>query len=370
MDFAIVFDDQYLGTLSKTEVDYFAFYCSILKVNATCKFILKSIDKENLNKIKVGTPFTVKFYDNNVSYENKMKILTFSKVEGEGITDYVKIIAVSPLFFNNSESTIAYSGSVSQIINTLLKTDLKDITNYNIETTEDRNRIRYRVAEEPQEFITRIMKYGNINGNPIYMYHDAQGCFNLKGISSLKSTPPAYISVSSLTEKGDVKIEISDSIQQLTMMNYTFNINNGKQVSNITSIFNTELFKCPNDVDYYSSTKGLQEGNASVESVYPSRTDFYDWYVCPDDAKSISLKRNFEDLGMFQLLSATYTGFMIKELDLGKIHYVILPYNPTEKSSNGSDVNSSEGTYMVMDTTFIFENGVAKTQATMTQVGY
>ena len=369
MNFAITFDDEYLGTFSKTEVSYFAYYCSLLKINATCKIILKSVDSTKLNKIKIGTPFTIKFYNDSEFYENKMKIITFSKAESNGAVDYVKILGVSPLFFNNNESTQAYGGSVSQILNNLLKKDLNNIVNTSIETTEDKSRIRYRIAEKPQEFISRIMKYGNIGNSPIYIYYDAKGCFNLKGVSSLIKASPSYISIPSSVDKANIKIELEDSIPKLTMMSNVFNINNGNQVSQIVSIFNTELFKCPNTVDVSVISSSTQENNASVESSYPSRTDFYDWYICPDDAKNISIKNSFEDLGMFQLLSATYSDFLIKQLDLGNIHYVILPYTPTEKSTNGADVNGGEGLYMVLDTTFIFENGIARTQANFTQVG-
>lgn len=369
MNIYINFDDDYLGTFSKTEIDYFAYYCSLLKVNATCKIIIKSIDTTKLNKIKVGTPFTVIFSNDEEYYENKMRILTFSKVESSGLVEYVKILAVSPLFFYNTESTQAYTGSVSQIINYMLKNDLKDIKNSYIETTEDRGRIRYRISEEPQEFITRLMKYGNIGGNPIYIYFDAKGYFNLKGITTLKYTTPAYISVPALVEKENIKTELDETTPRLTMMSSSFTINNGSQVSKISSIFNTELFKSPNDIDIAVTSKSVQESNASVESLYPTRTDFYDWNICPDDAKSISFKTNFESLGMFQLLKATYGDFLIKELDLGNIHYVILPYTPTEKSANGSDVNGGEGTYMVVELTYIYENGLSKTQATLTQIG-
>lgn len=370
MDFEITFEDEYLGTLSKTEIEYFAYFCSLLRITASCKLLLKNIDTLKINKLKVGTPFTVKFYGEEESYENKMKIFSIDKKESSGLVEYIKILAISPLFFDKNESTQAYEGSVSQIVNTMLKKELKDIKSTEIETTEDIGRIRYRISEEPLDFLTRILKYGNIGNNPVYIYFDAKGKFNLKGVESLKSSNPRYISIPFLADKENIKIEQEDSIQKITMMSYSLGTNKESKISKVNSIFTTELFKSPDDIETEVTSNSVQENNASVYTPYPTRTDYYDWYVCPNDAKSIAVKRNFEELGVFQILQATYSGFLIKELDLGLLHYFVLPYTPTEKSSNGADVNSGEGLYMVRDTMYIFENGVTRTNATLLQVGY
>lgn len=373
MDFAITFEDEFLGTISKTEISYFVFYSSIMKLYSSAKIIIKGIDSTKINKIKVGTSVDILFYDedNNISYTNKMKVLTFTKEESNGIVTYITLVLVSSLFFNSDESTLAYEGCVSQIVNTMLSNTLKEtVTSSDIEATEDRGRIRYRIAEEPQEFIKRIMKYGVISNGPVYIYYDAKGCLNLKGINSLKKKEIAFIDIPPLVETSGVQIEQSNSIRKLLMFSHKFNINKGKQTSKVTSVFNTDLFKSPNSVATKVVVNGEQDNNASVETAYPHRVDYYDWNLAPDDALGIALKTSFEDLGMFQTLTASYKGFLIDELDLGSIHCVILPYDPTEKSSTGSDVNSSEGTYMVMDVSFIFDGSVMKTEANMIQVGH
>lgn len=373
MTFAVTFEDEFLGTLPKTEISYFVFYSSIMKLYSSAKVIIKGIDSSKINKIKIGTPVNVIFYDENsdTSYTNKMKVLTFTKEETDGIVTYITLILVSSLFFNNDESTSAYEGSVSQILNTIISTSLKTtVTASNIEATEDRGRIRYRIAEESQEFIKRIMKYGIISNGPVYIYYDAKGCLNLKGINSLRKKDIAFIDVPPLVESSGVQIEQSDSIKKLLMFSHKFNINKGKQTSKVTSIFNTELFKSPNSIATKVVVAGEQDNNASVEEIYPHRVDYYDWNIVPDDALGIALKTSFEDLGMFQTLIASYEGFLVDELDLGSLHCVILPYEPTEKSSTNSDVNSSEGTYMVMDVSFIYDGSIQKTEANLIQVGH
>lgn len=377
MQVAIVFDDEAIGVFSETEVDYFAYYCSIFKVNATCKIVVKiplTLTKK-VNKLKVGTQFTVKFWNKSESYNNKMRILTFSRTDDEG-TIAITILGVSSLFFNNTEATCSYEGTVSQIINKVVQLDLKnDIKLTHIDSTDDRASIRYRIAEEPQEFISRIMKYGSKNGGPIYVYQDAKGFFKLRGIESFKSVSDnlKYVSITQFGEQNDVKTNLDDTSTRLTMLSANLAINNGKQISQITSKLCTELFRSssttPTQMKEEITQWSIQKNNASVALQYPSRTDFYDWYVSPDDAKSMAYKTGFEDLGMFQLLKANYGDFMIKELDLGNIHYVVLPYEPSEPSSNGSIVNSSEGEYMVVETTFIRQDGVNKTEATLTQIG-
>lgn len=374
MTFVVTFEDEFLGTLTQTELRYFVFYSSMTSLYSSAKVILKEIDSSKINKIKVGTPVNVVFYEEEnteVTYTNKMKVLTFSKEESSGAETSITLVLVSELFFNSDDITCAYEGSVSQILNTMVTNNLKEtITNYDFEVTEDRSRTRYRISEEPQEFIKRIMKYGIIGNGPIYVYYDAKGCFNLKGINSLRKKDPAYIDITPLVDKSGIEIESSDSTQKLIMYSHKFNINKGKQTSKVTSVFNTELFKSPNDVASRVVVAGEQDSNASVETVYPHRVDYYDWNVTPDDALSIALRTSFEDLGLFQTLQASYNGFKINELDLGSIHYVILPYEPTEKSSTNSDVNSSEGTYMVMNVSFIYEDGIQRTEANLIQVGH
>lgn len=373
MTFTVTFENEFLGTLSKTDISYFVFYSSILKLYSSAKVILKGIDSSKINKIKVGTPVNIIFSDEDkdISYTNKMKVLTFAKEESEGIATYITLVLVSDLFFNSNDSTQAYEGCVSQILNTMLSTTLRDsVSNSDIEATEDRGRIRYMIAEEPQEFIKRIMKYGVISNGPVYIYYDAKGCLNLKGISSLKKKEISYIDIPPLVDTSGIQIEQSDSVKKLLMFSHKFNINKGKQTSEIKSVFNTELFKSPNSVATKVVVAGEQENNASVEASYPHRVDFYDWNLAPDDALGIALKTSFEDLGMFQTLTATYNGFLVDELDLGSIHCVILPYEPTEKSSTNSDVNSSEGTYMVLDVAFIYDGSIQKTEANLIQVGY
>lgn len=375
MQVSIIFDDASIGVFSESEIDYFAYYCSIFKINATCKIIIKSPLSSRINKLKVGTPFTVTFSSDSESYSNKMQILTFARADNDAVIS-MTILGVSPLFFNNTEFTCAYTGTVEKIVKRVIATDLtKEITEKKIETTDDRSTIRYRIAEEPQEFISRMMKYGSINGGPIYIYHDAKGVFNLRGIESMKSADEntKYVSFTPEGEYSNLKSKLDTTSPTLTMTSANLAINNGKQISQITSKLCTELFRSskvtPSEMKEDIEQWSIQKNNASVAMCYPSRTDFYDWYISPDDAKCMAYKKGFEDLGMFQLLKATYIDFKIKELDLGNIHYVLLPYTPTETSSNGSLVNNSEGEYLVLETTFIHQDSINKTEATLTQIG-
>lgn len=373
MKFAVQFEDSFLGTITLAETEYFIFHASIFKFYSSAKIIIKEISGTRVNKIKIGTPVKVIFYDDNsdTKYTNNMRVLSFTKEETSGISIRMTLVLVSSLFFYNTPITNAYEGSVSQIADYVIKNNLQtEVTNYAIEATDDRGRIRYSISEQPQEFLKRIMKYGVVSNGPVYMYYDTKGCFNLKGISSFKQKDPEFIDVTAMVDKMGIQIELAISTRKLCIYNYKFNVNKSKQVSDITSKFCTELFKSPNTVALELVSNGEQTDNASVAQSYPSRVDFYDWNIAPDDAVGMALKTSFEDLGTFQSLTAIYSGMLVNELDLGSLHYVILPDTPTEKSSMNADVNSSEGTYMATDVSFIFKDSQSHTEATLLQVGH
>lgn len=375
MRFRIYFEETGDGGIPESNIQSFNFVSNIFKMYAGASLVIKDIKASLINKIKTGAGVTVEFYDiydAEKKYSNKMRVLSFKKFMGDGIIDKIEVNLISSLFFEKEVVTQAHEGNVSQILFTVFKDNLTNPEYIlDIDSTSDRSRYRYQIAETYPNFLKRISKYAYKDNGTVFLYHDPRGVLKLKGVEDFMAIEPSYVASTLSTDQWGVKVDGSGMLLNLPIIDYTIDTVDSASTSSVTSKFCTELFKSPDSFIGEATFNGVCSlNNAQVEKVYPEKQDFYNWDITPDDAFALACRKGFEDAYMSYTLSITVNDFLLDTLALGNVIYVILPYNPTELSSSGDKVNGGEGKYMVTRVRYSFYDGMLRTIADMVQVGF
>lgn len=369
MNFKIEFGEQSIGSLSRAQIDSFSFTASIFNLYAGAKLTLKDVTKTINNQLKTGMRCQVIFYDNNKSYTNEMRVLSYSKVNSSNAVDYVDLILVSAMFFDDVTNTMTYTGSVSQILTKVFDNLFVDsVPKKSFVSTEDRTRRRYQLSEKTQDFVKRILKYG-IRGNlPVYLYNAPDGTLYLKGVYDMISENPKIVASSISASQIIQQPEGASTLSELIFWSHTFGANTKQSSSLVNNIICTENFafstQLANEIECYS----VEKNNAQAEVETPIKTKFFNWNYTPDDAQSIAVKEAFEETVGTYYLSATFQDFIIDELTLGSTLLVILPFQPTASNNTGASVNLGEGKYLVTQLTYIYEEHQSRTIASMLQI--
>lgn len=369
MNFKIDFGDQSIGALSRPQIDSFSYTGSIFKIYAGAKLTIKDVTKTINNQLKTGMKAKVIFYDDKKSYENEMRVLSFSKANTGNAVDYVDVVLVSAMYFDDTTKTMTYSGSISQILTDVFDNVFVDsVPKKNFVSTEDRIRRRYQLSEKTQDFVKRILKYGIRGSLPVYLYNAPDGTLYLKGVYDMISENPKVAASSVAASQLIQQPEGESTLSELIFWSHTLGANSKDTSSVIKNIFCTDNFafstKLANEVECCS----VEKNNCQAEIETPSKTKFFNWNYTPDDAQSIAVKEAFEEtIGTFGL-SATFQDFIIDELALGSTVFVILPFEPTVSNNSGAKVNLGEGKYLITQVTYIYEEHQSRTIASMLQI--
>lgn len=375
MRFRIYFDEIGDGGIPEANIQSFNFVSNMFKMYAGANIVIKDIKAGLINKIKTGLGVTVEFYDTSdveKVYSNKMAVLSFKKFMGNGIIDLIEINLISSLFFEKEVVTQAHEGSVSQIILNIFKDSLTSPEyKLDIDSTSDKSRYRYQIAETYPAFIKRLFKYAYKDNGAVFLYHDSRGELKLKGVKSFIEAEPSYVASTLSNSQWGVKIDGSNRLLNLVINDYTIDTTDSVSTSSITSKFSTELFKSQDYFIEEATFNGVCSlDNAQTKRIYPKRQDFYNWDITPEDAFALACRKGFEDTYMSYTVSITTNDFLLDSLAIGSVIYLILPYNPTELSSSGEMVNGGEGKYMVTRVRYNFHDGMFRTTADLVQVGF
>ena len=375
MRFRIYFEETGDGGIPEANIQSFNFISNLFKMYAGANLIIKDIKANIVNKIKTGAGVIVEFYDLNnteIKYSNKMRILSFKKFMGDGVIDKIEVNLISSLFFEKEVTTQAHEGNVSQIIFNIFKDNLSN-PDYviDIDSTSDKSRYRYQIAETYPNFLKKLCKYAYKDNGTVFLYHDPRGVLKLKGVSSFLNSEPSYVASTLNMDQWGVKVDGSGMLLNLPIMDYTIDTVDSVSTSSVTSRFSTNLFKSPDSYIGEATFNGVcSSKNAQVKKVYPHKQDFYNWDITPEDAFALACRKGFEDTYMSYTLTITVNDFQLDTLALGNVLYVILPYNPTELGSSGEMVNGGEGKYMVTRVRYNFYDGMLRTIADLVQVGF
>jgi len=372
MVFYLEFENSSIGKLSEVQIDSFSYVCNIFKLYAGAKIVIKDFAKKTNNLIKSGMPVNVVFTDNDKkSYVNRMRILSFTKVPEPqtNFTDYLEITLVSAMYFDNIISSSAHKGTVSNIIEEIISKNFSNsVKEYKITQTDDLIRRRYQLEERSQDFMQRICKYGIKNKLPVYLFFDSKGILNLASVDDMIKSEPKYVANTVLADQTFQIPADNESLSKITFFDFQL-LNSGKNANTIiNSIFTTDNFRHSTAIVGSLTYSSAEYNNSQASEESPTKTVFYNWNLAPSDAYSIAARKSFEDTIYTYSLSASFNGFMVDELMLGSVIYIILPFTPTETSSKGAKINLGEGKYMVTQLSYLYENNMLTTNATFVQV--
>ncbi len=374
MEFYIEFEAASIGKIDPLKIGSFSFISGMFNVYAGARLLLKDFAKEHNNNIRTGMKVYIHFTDSEKDrhYTVEMSVLSFRKVSGPSTTDYIDVVLTSSSYFSNKISTAAHSGTVSQIMSSIYSnTDIgKGYSSFNMDTSSDIERVRYQLSERNMDFMDRISKYGYVNGRPMYLFSDAMGNLNFRSVDNMEKSGPGYVVESFLFQQSGGKSEESSLSRVLTPKSIDIGGANKDSISKYTSIFDTSLFVSSGKYSSSIVSNGNENGNASSEEVSPEKVEFYGWNTSPEDSLGMAARKNYERMVSTYTVDLVFDSFLIEEMNIGNVMYVILPYNPTARSSNGSSVNAGEGKYMVTKVSLIYESGMLNTHAHLVQIGY
>lgn len=359
MSFSISFDEESIGTLSPTQIENFSFVSSIYKIYSGAKLTIKDFTKTLNNKLKTGQTVSVSFFnrEGDIEYENKMAVLSYAKSGSGQFIEYVNVTLISAIFFEDTEKSITRTGNVGQIVRSILTEEFKiDSDKMSIEDTDDRVRRRYQLSEKSQDFLKRITKYGTSLNTSVYLYTAPDGIIYLKSIYNMITEQPLVVLTTMLADRMAEKEEGNDTLKARLMTSYSLNATGKSAVAVLNNVFCTDNFRFSSDLYDHWESYSTEKDNSQSAVESPRKTKFFNWNMTPDDAKAFALRDFFEETINTYSLDCTVEGWPLKDLLVGTAVYLLLPYEPSVKSSTGADINLGEGVYLITQSTFMYEN--------------
>lgn len=367
----IEFEDSPIGIVSPSKVLKVSFICSIYKVYSMANLMLSGLAKQYFNDIKCGSPINFVFKDDNNTYINKMRVLSFSKIPDSqyGMSDILNVTLISAIYFDKSAGTMVHEGSVGSIYDTIMSKFFNNsVVEYSGTLTDDLPRRRYQTQERTLDFMKRILKYGIQGGMPVYLFHDAKGVLNLKGISEMSKSLPSYTAVPSINGVSP-EMGLSSTNSFLTIWDFISEFDGKTTCGFINNVFTTANFRFNNKIVDSYTFKGVDTQNNQILESIPPKTKFYGWNLAPNDAMAIAAKESFEKLTNSCMFRGIFQDFDVSRLNLGSTISVQLPeFGYTARNSNGEASNLGEGRYLITDLEFLAEGNKVQTTATMMQV--
>lgn len=368
----IEFEDSPIGVVHYTRILRLSFICSIFKVFSMANVVLNGLAKKYFNDMKSGLPVNFVFVDDNgKEYINKMKVLSFSKLPDSefNTSDIMEVTFISAMYFDKSSGTLVHEGSVGTIYDNIMSKFFRiSVREYSGISTEDIPRRRYQTGERTLDFMKRILKYGVQGNMPVYLFHDAKGVLNLRGISEMSKSIPEYTAIPALVGTSE-NMSQSSTNAYLLMWDFISEFNGRTTASRVDNIFTTSNFRFNDKVMSSYSFRSLETGNSQIFDSIPSRTKFYGWNLAPNDAFAISAKESFESTANSCILKGTFKGMDVGRLGLGSTIDVQLPtYGNNAKNSKGEAANLGEGRYLITDLEFSITKDGVQTVASMMQV--
>lgn len=365
MNLSIKIEDVF--SIPGINIDYFEYKSSLLDFYSRAKLTVKDMAKDTFNYIKIGTPITIEFFDGDISYINNMKVLKYNKLPGESPVDTLELTLVSAWYFDCSMEDTARDGNIGNIFNKIAQDKFSKHVKIDIGSTEEAPSRRYQIGEEIHSFMERIIKYG-IKGNfPVYLYTDAKGILNLKGINDFINKEAYYLAV---PDTSDVAMTVSKNVNEKTirLKKYRFSTNIENAHSLFRTKFTTEHFiasvsNVANDI----SLTDPEFRNPQSLSYSPPKTKIRTWEYTPEDALAISMRESFEaSLSVFYL-SAVVTGFVFSGLNVGDMIKVDLPFKKVKDVLSGKEQNLGEGSYLITETHYVYSNNEEYTKIKASQ---
>ena len=348
-------------------ISNFVYSSDIFSLHNTATLSIKDISKDLFNHILIGTPVFINFSDESSkkSYAIHMSVLSFAKVPApqSSAIDEVALNLVSYWYFNSAIHTQAHSGCVSTIVQTIFDKNYRHVVTH-ILPTNDTVALRYQIEESTQNFMTRIIQYGIRDNLPIYLYSNAMGEVELKGLSDFSNETPTHVCVPDLALRNDEDSALPN-VQVIRMRNFTFASDNLTTSSVTKTNFTTAHFTASKIVNTSVILSSSEIDSDQSEVYTPKSVNFTGWEYTPDDALALTLHRNFEKNIKVLYLNGDFDGILIDELNVGKRVNVLLPFKPTIGIHSGKEVNLGEGTYTVKHLDLMYNDNTYSTQATL-----
>lgn len=329
----------------------FSFVEDIDKMYTGAKLILKDVSSYILNSLKLGQEVTFVFKEivGNLSYKNYMKILAIAPVtENNALLNELEITLISHWYFETFIKTQKHTGSVGSIIRTICSNNQKEkvFPKYDISDTQDTIRIRYQTKEKLQDFMKRIVPFGIIDNEPVYLYSDSKGSLNLKGLSSFQKGTVKYVLIpDSVQRLEDTSLQAIKSNGMIPVRMNSFHTILALQTASSSEkqYFLTENFAGEgySTVSYYNA----ESSNTKISSISPPSTRCWNWNYLPQDAFALSVWEYFQkNLGAFSI-QCSLIAPTIDYFHLGAKVKVFLPSN----SNNINDIltGSSSPSYII-----------------------
>ena len=375
MDIRIKIDDGYLNPAFivgiKFQVDIFSLY-------ARAQVRLSDITKSLYNQIQTGMNIIIQFYEpkegSKVYYENKMKVLSFSKkpASGSNPVDIIDVSLISAWYFDSEIKFSSYHGNFGEIVSQLVSSKT-DYFNLDLGSTDDMSRYRYRLGETDQEFIIRMMKFGYKGNLPVYLYSDAKGNLKLRGVTDFVSESSQVVATTDSAEQTSSLPSSVKNYSRLRITKYKCMSDADNSSSKTTTAFTTSNFLLPTGSDEIEggiTLNNTENGNVQSYSKTPVKYNFKNWNLTPDDALAISIKENFEKNIYTYYVVAITPEFVFDRVDLGGKISLYLPYARNKSTINGKNVNLGEGEYIISHIDYIFKNNQRVTRFNLVQIAY
>ena len=374
MDFRVKLENEN-DFLSKAFIDSFYYQIDIYNLYSSATLVLKDVTKSLFNLIKTGMDLDVEFYnpvDTSVSYLNKMRVLSFEKTltNSKSIVDRIKIRLISSWYFDYKINSGSFSGSLGEIVRSITSPYNDVYFDCDISSTDDAPRIRYKIEETDQQFISRIQKYGYKENLPVYIYHDAKGRLLLRGISDFIKDDSKFVGTADIS-KYLGNIPNLNEYTNIRFTSYKFNSDTLDSHSQTSTRFTLSNFKLPESSNIPPGITLSNSENNNIQSSRPTPSIrmFSGWNLTPDDALALTTKNNFERNIKAYYLVGIVPDFLMN-IDLGQKVSMYLPYTPVLDSRTGKSKNLGEGDYIIKHIDYIFKKNIKRTKLYLVQVAY
>lgn len=358
MEFSVDFLESPIGILTKDKIGSLSFIASIFRFYTGARLQIKDVTKTYNNLLKNGMPVDIAFSDENVSYTNHMRVLSFSRPvkDTDPLIDEYDVTLVSSVYFEDTLGTVAHTGSVSTITEDVCRNRLHiEPSALDILQTDDLVRRRYQLGERAQDFLVRLSKYGTSSRTPVYLYHDEKGMVNLRSVADMVSVQPVWALCGTTVEREGVVFD--PSIGTLRYRSLALANDMKKACSGIEEVFTTENFFSASDTAGSLVYNSVETDNNQSAASTPRRMGFYGWNKAPSDAFALAVRDTFESTAFTYSASVDLLGFQMERLPIGSTAYIILPHSPTERSGSGEDANLGEGRYLVTQAVYSYTGG-------------
>lgn len=267
--------------------------------------------------------------------KHPMRVLSYDKQGSrEAATlDRTHMVLISEWYYLQINYTRAFFGTVSQIVDRVLKTDTW-FSDVKLEASSDSTRIRYQLGQTNAEYLAAIKKYAVADGSPMYMFTNRKRELCLLSRKTIDNETPKYRIAPYLDIKEQDRA--NSGLPMLAAMALSFESKGEKAAAK-------KNYRIPvrnaTEKEQASArpfiTLDSKEGSATDAVALPTPEDIRlsSWTLSPAEAAAVATNTVAkEELDLFCVV-AVVTNILTTSMDLGSVAEVDMN---TDCSENGN----------------------------------